>query len=801
MIDRRATQNSPRILTGVLPWQSYFLAFVLGIYSFKYPTPALFAFGVLVIADTAIRGWLRRLPIVAFLFCLAFGYGYGLQRAPEPVETPGWMEDRIAVDVTAVVDRAEPRQGGRIRLVLRDVACLVDGAEERLPGKVAWTWRSPDVSPTPGQSVSLPMRVVSLRNFGNPGAWDYEWYWQRQGVFWRGWPAGRDAVITWGELPESFLWRVKTHLRRTVAAMVPNTQGGAMVLALVTGDRSLLSQETTEATRAAGLAHTLALSGLHVGFVAAIGFGMAWLVGWVYPPLLLRIPRPKLAVLLGLPLVVIYAWLGQPSQSLIRAAVMFASWGVLLMQGRGRVLLDGLFFALAVIVFVSPFSVFDLSLQMSAVAVAGIGLMASRMQQLFFLGSNWWQRILGWAGGLLAVSLCASIALLPLISWNFGTWAPNILLNLIWLPVLGFVVMPFGLLGMALSAMAWSLPLGGLLLSGAGATMDGLLGLLHAMGSVTPVFSVLRPLWVEMLGCALLLVTALLAVINRRLCMGLAGLGFALMVWPHVGVMLTDAQDEVRVSLLDVGQGQAALISTPGGHRWLVDGGAGSASFDFGESVVAPYLTYGRPPRLDGVFMSHPDTDHSHGLPFILSRFEVGGFYTNGMMPRGRAGERMRAVLDSGKAEPVKLTAGQELVLGDQIRLQVVHPEADFKSRRANERSLVLRLVRHGKPLALLPGDIEHQGLEALLVKGRKIDAELLVLPHHGSRSSYSIDFYNRVAPEAALCSSGYLNRYGFPHDEVVTSLGIPVFNTANHGMVTAVWGMNNLLSVQGVRP
>ena len=803
MIDQRLSPNLVRTIPGLLPWQSYFLAFALGIFSFKHATPAGVAFITLVVADTCIRGWTSRLPVLVFVFCAVFGFGYASQRAPEPVETPAWMESRQSVILHGVVDRVEPRVGGRLRVVLRSLTYKRGGAETVLPGKLAWTWRSSDHAPSPGQDMSARMRVVPVRSFGNPGGWDFQWYWQRQGVFWRGWLAGRDVRITWGDQPDGTFWSLESRLRSSVAEHLPQTQGGAMVLALVTGNRSRLDMATSEATRSAGLAHTLALSGLHVGFVAAMGLGLAWFFSWIYPPILLAVPRPKLAVLLAAPLVLGYAWLGQPSQSLIRAATMFGFWGFLLLQGRGRVLMDGLFFALAVIIFITPFAVFDLSLQMSALAVAGIGVMYPGLRSLLCHGQRWWTKPLLWVGGLLAVSLCANIALLPLVSRIFGTWSPNFLLNLVWIPILGLAVMPLGLLGMMLSVMSWAAPLGAYCLLMAARLMDWLLVLLHITGEtgVTPVFSVLRPLWPELIGGGLLLVLAVLVWMNRRACVGLAGLGFVLLVWPHVSVMAVDAQDVVRLTLIDVGQGQAAVIATPGGHRWLIDGGAGSKSFDFGESVVAPALTAGRPPRLDGVFMSHPDADHSHGLPFILSRFDVGGYYTNGMKPRGRTGKRMHTVLMDKAMLPEVLHAGQRLRLGQDTFLEVLHPASGFTNSHGNERSLVLRLVRKGRPLALIPGDIEKYGIAALLASSHDLSAEILVLPHHGSRTGHVPELYRAVLPEAALCSNGYLNRYGFPHAEVVHGVGVPVFSTSGHGQVTALWDFDNELSIRAFWP
>lgn len=789
---------------GLLPWQSYFLAFVLGLFAVKYTGPAIVALIVLYAADTTLRERSCRLPVLVFLCCAAFGFGYASQRTPElPEHIPAWMESRQPVVIDGVVDRVEPRSGDRLRVVLRSVQCAVGDRMQSIPGKVAWSLRHPKYSPEPGQTVRTRLRIVPVRGFGNPGGWDYGWYWQRQGVFWRAWGNGKQQP-QWGERPAGVMWSVKSRLRESVAEYIPDTQGGAMVLALITGDRSQLDAKTMEATRSAGLAHTLALSGLHVGFVAALGMALAYLAGWLYPPLLLSIPRPKLAVLLAAPLVLGYAWLGQPSASLIRAATMYGFWGILLLQGRGRVLMDGLFFALIVILFVSPLSVFDLSLQMSAVAVAGIGLMYPRFRSMFHFDGKWWKRILGWAGGLLAISLCANIALLPLVSWYFGTLSPNVLLNLVWLPVLGFMVMPLGLLGMLLSTMSFTATLGGVFLGWSALLMDWLLTLLNLVSTsgLTPVFAVLRPLWPEVIGFALLLVTAIIVWGNRsRIPLGLAFIGFVLIVSPHVWVMASDARDETRLTVLDVGLGQSVIVSLPGGHRWLVDGGGGSRNFDIGEAVVAPSLTYGRPPRLDGVFMTHPDSDHSHGLPFILSRFDVGRFYTNGMFPRGRTGKRMRQVIEGRGIVPVPLMAGDSVELSDEAVLEVFHPGAGFVDSNANEHSLVMRLVRKGHPFALLPGDVEEDGIAAVLAGGRDLKADILVLPHHGSKTSHSTDFYSAISPEAVLCSNGYLNRYGFPDSTVVKDVGAPVYITSRHGQLTAIWDKFGELSVRAFLP
>jgi competence protein ComEC len=789
----------------LLPWQTYVLAFTVGVFAVRFPVAAGAALLLLLVAEGVLRGWECRVPVLAVVLCAVFGFAYATQRTPAfSAEVPGWMSAREAVVLEGTVDRAEPRPGHRLRVILDKVAVDAGQGDRSLPGKVAWFIRNPDYVPLPGQRVRTVSRVVPVHGFGDPGLWDYRWYWQRQGVFWRAWPASREKPV-WGARPGTSLAGMRGTLRELVAEHLPQTQGGAMVLALTTGDRSRLDMETMDATRGAGLAHTLALSGLHVGFVAAMGWGLAYLAGLLWPGLLLRVPRPKLAVLLAAPLVLAYAWLGQPSASLIRASVMFGFWGVLLLQGRGRVLMDGLFFALAAIVFVSPLSVFDLGLQMSLAAVAGIGLLYPFFRFLFATGRRGVLRLLSWAAGTLAVSVCATLAIMPLASWYFGTFSPNLLLNLVWLPVLGLAVMPLGLLGMLLSLFGWTAPAGGLLLDLAARIADGLLWLLNAVqaSGLTPVFAVLRPLWPEMLGFALLLVTVAVCVRSqRRVPALLAGLGFVLLVAPHVLVMAEDSRDRVSLAMLDVGLGQSLVVSLPGGHRWLVDTGGGSITYDLGEAVVGPSLALGRPPRLDGIFLSHPDVDHSHGLPYLIGRFQVGALYTNGMLPRGLTGERLDRVLPGSGVTPVALAAGDAVDLSPGVRVAVLHPDAGFVGGRANERSLVLRLERNGRSLALLPGDIETGGIRSMLDGGAAVAAEVLVLPHHGSRRSFDTDFYARVRPEAILCSNGFMNRYGFPDPGVVeaasAAAGGRVYTTARNGRVVCSWdGTGGALEVR----
>jgi competence protein ComEC len=582
-------------------------------------------------------------------------------------------------------------------------------------------------------------------------------------------------------------------------------QGQALLMALLFGDRFWLDSGLYDRVARASLVHSLALSGLHLGFMAALGWGLAWLLGQLRSSIFLRLPRPKLAVLLAAPLVLLYLWLGQGTPSLWRAALMFAFWGLLLMRNRGRVLLDGLFLALAVILAVSPLSVFDLRLQLSALAVASIavflqiGAAGKIWDGIAIHGSGWPGQVLRFCLGVLAVSFCVGLALLPLEVSEFHRVTPWFALNLLWLPVLGFVILPLGFLGLLLTALPGVSAVGGLFLSAASFLLQGFADILAYLdgAGMLEVLVPLRPSWEAMVGYWVLLLAFALWVWRRKgggwpvsgRALVLVGLFF--LVWPSIEGGWRELRGGVRLVMLDVGQGQGLAVYWPGGSMLLDGGGSFSRTFDIGKAVTAPALAWNHPPALDIVAASHPDMDHGRGIIYPLAEFDVGAFVFNGDQPHRRDAAALGHALEKAGLTPTILRAGETVPVGDGIELEVLHPPSGFKGAGDNDRSLVFRLTWNGQGLALLPGDLEQKGIAALLASGADLSARVLVLPHHGSRTSVSPALYDRVRPDLALASTGFLNVFGYPHKEVAVALeerGIPLLTTAEHGAMTVFW-------------
>lgn len=805
---------------GLLAWQVYFLTYAAGIWGIRHPEPAVAVAGALWLGLVLFRGPRLASCLVSLILaaaCFAGGYVHAnhvLPPAPGPV--PALADERLKVRLSARVAGVTDKAYGRIEVLLEDADATIVPRPERgadedapagqpepqtvaVPGRIAWDWDEPGYRPAPGQRVEALLRLRPVHGFANAGGADFEWQQRLRGVFFRAYTRGAEVEAAWGARPADFLWDLREGMRDRLLSHLPDTQGAAIVLGLLLGDRSRIDQTVTEELRAAGLSHTLALSGLNVVYVAVLGLGLAWAVGLACPGLFLRIPRQKLAILLSFPLVAAYVWLGQGSPSLVRSAWMFGFWGLLLLLDRGRALVDGLFLALLLIVVWEPLSVYDISLQMSAVAVAGLAFLYPWLNGLAPQARGRMGRMLRLGWEALVLTLSANLALLPVSVWYFGTYPPNFLLNLPWLPAQGLVVQVLAMAGLGLAQVPGLAGLAGALLSAAAWVQDWMLAVLHALvlDGWFPTWALLRPLWPELLGASAVLALAPFCWPRQRtlpLALLLGALVF--MAFPHVQLLLEQGRDEVRLTVFDVGQSQAVLVSAPGGRRVLVDGGgAMSRTFDMGRSVVGPALSWGRPPTLDAVVMTHPDADHAQGLAWILRRFSVGRLLTNGQWPEGHLAEEMEDALASGVSggalAPKALKAGETLDLGAGVVLEALHPAEGYQGKGTNDNSVVLRLVWRGEPLALLPGDVQRDGIEDMLERGRDLRAAVLLLPHHGSKSSLSGLLYEAVSPDRAFVSCGFQNQYRFPNKDVVEELagrGIALAGTPEKGMLELLW-------------
>jgi competence protein ComEC len=465
---------------------------------------------------------------------------------------------------------------------------------------------------------------------------------------------------------------------------------------------------------------------------------------------------------------------GQPS--VLRATLMGLLLLAALLLDRESQLMNALAAAALGLLVWRPGDLWEPGFQLSFAATAGIIYVTPWLAAI--LSERGWP---AWLATAVAVSLGAQAAVTPLMLAHFNQLSLiGVVANLAVVPLAGIATM-LGMLALLVELL--SSALAALLFE----TLWLVLVALRAMVSIAAAIPgamvhlpAPAPVVVVAWYAALALAPAAVASTRARVVVGaLAVVIAAASIWPW----LAPTEGMLRVTFLDVGQGDATLVELPDGPRLLVDGGPGGARrFDVGERVLAPFL-WNRPVgRLDAVALSHWDIDHSGGLAAVLRRFPVGEFWESGRPPSG-AVDTVAALGRSGAPRRV-LAAGQRLWLGRAI-VTVLGP-APGPPVAANDQSLVLRLDWRGVSL-LLPGDLGAQGEAALLDRAGPLRTLVLKVAHHGSRSSSGVPFLRAAQPLVAVVSVGVRNPFRHPSPDTLARLeaaGARIYRTDRDGAV-----------------
>jgi competence protein ComEC len=877
--------------TGMLRWPAFLfrqyllLIWCAGIFSARFFPPGLTAASLLFLLCFAFNAGTpagRRFTKEAFFSCLAFclpafilGFGYARFREYAPGPVPDWVLEAVTpdegsglykkgLDVKAVVLEANGKSDRRLELILGGVRPAGRELPE-LPGRLVLTRHdqalydpsvhsqvyapaeiNPERRPAPGQEIELALKIRKVHGLKNPGLWDIESYWNDREVSYRaviagaGPEAGPGFIL--GPVPDN-LAAVRESLRQRVVAALPANSSGLMpgaafIPAWLFGDNYLMNSQDTNLLAAATLSHSLALSGLHLGYAAGLGYLLARVIFYCFPGLGLYLPRRRLAACCALPPALLYIWIGGGPPSLLRAGLMLFFCGLLLFLMKPAVIQDALLLAVFLILLAHPQAIFDIRLQLSALALAAIALLAPLLSFLHARldallpgqrqggGQPGARRgraavyALKGAVAMLCTSFAVQLTLMPVLTNAFTSVGALFPLNLIWLPVLGVLVMPSAFLGLLAAALNFT-AFARLCFQIAAYPCAWLMDFLRCLqeAEFLPVLLPGRPHWLFIAGFWLILgmLPVLYMRFARREPSGLPaaciGLGLALCLLPAGLRIHAQNQDIVRLRLLDVGQGQAILLECPGGKRLLLDGGGlAGPRFDLGKEVIAAALTDNHPARLDYMLASHPDFDHIQGLIYPLTHLRVDYFADNGALPssKGRNAVTYSRLLDVLRKKELarnSLAAGQSIDLGPELRLEILHPPAaQSGTYKDNDLSLVARLVWRGKSLALLCADAEKAAQRELLQRydRRVLQAQIMVLPHHGSAGASLKAFYEAVNPEIALAGCGYGNRWFFPAAQTRQNLadcGIKLLTTAEYGQIIIEWeGQEAKMSVNSAR-
>jgi beta-lactamase superfamily II metal-dependent hydrolase len=246
------------------------------------------------------------------------------------------------------------------------------------------------------------------------------------------------------------------------------------------------------------------------------------------------------------------------------------------------------------------------------------------------------------------------------------------------------------------------------------------------------------------------------------------------------------AGDVLTVAFLDIGQGDAILIRSPGGMTMLIDGGNSDKD---GREVILPKLREWGADRLDVMVATHPDADHIGGLPFVLENFEVGSVALTGQVHTTQVYERFLTDIRDLQVSAIPVRTGTIIPFDSAVSVEVLGPDDRFVQVQGdnNNASIVIRLT-YGQASFMLTGDAEDAEETAILAGGADLRSAVLKVGHHGSRSSTGEAFLSAVEPQIGVISAGEDNRYGHPHQDVLDRLsqhGVTIYRTDLSGTIT----------------
>ena len=678
-----------------------------------------------------------------------------------------------------------------------------------LTRRIKLTWRDPGDAVWAGDQIVFRAGLRVPTGSLNPRGFDYASYVERQGIEAVGTVTGPEAVHLLPSASEvNWWWRGWGHIDRwrgairekAIHSLAQPSRG--LFLGIVIGERGYVEEDLQEWFMTTGTIHLLSISGSHLGLIAVVVFsairrGLTFLPALTFLGMSRFVTPTRVAIICTWMVVTFYALLAGAELATMRAWVMICMGLTTIWIGSERHLLHALAGAAVVIILHDPRAIGDISFQLSflsVLAIIWVVASSSRRDSPDEQACTKWDV---WGSHVReAVVLGAAVTLVttPLVAWYFNQvpWL-GLVTNLVAVPFTGMILVPFGLLSafVTLVNVAGDLPLAFI--------QERLLEwMVHALhwcatlpGSDWRVSA--PPLW----GMAAFYLGVPLVVGALRLryhrAIGSVLVGTALGGWILSGIPIADG-DRWRVTFLDVGQGDSALLQFPDGKTVLIDGGKRYERFDMGRGVIAPFLLNQGIRRLDHIIATHPQQDHVGGLPWMIRHLEVGAFWHTGIERSEPLFKELREAVAERKVQAHVATRGEEVVRGESCRLTVLNPVGgqdrgasikSFSGTFLNNESVVVQLTC-GHQSILFAADIETDGLHHLAAMGQD-PVTVLKVPHHGARSSLNRDWIALVRPRYAVFSVGQHNSYGHPVPDVVeaySAIGSDVVRTDRDGAI-----------------
>ena len=759
------------------------------------------------------------LILLAFFFMIGGIHGSLALRPPNnPHDISAQIKFRQEVSIIGTLAQAPSIKKETTSLLMATEQIITPKRRDTVSGLVKLAMRGrPAVDLEPGEHFIALAQLAPVSGYDVPGAFDYQKYLAYQGIRISGWISSPLLIKKVTKIPADTLWTrisntpelIRQRLGQQLNKFVPAEAG--IYQALLIGERAGLSQETKKNFKACGIVHLLAISGIHMGLLAlAITFTITWLLKrsqWI----LLNIPITKTAALLSLPPLLLYALIAGFHPPAVRALIMVTVFIGALVVNRQWSIINNTAVAALLILSINPALLYTASFQLSFAAIISIALFVPYLSKIIKSGPfdkdhrpKIGRRLFNWCLFSILISIIAMAGTAPILVYHFNQISLiSPLATLLVEPLLCLWSLIWGLLGsLCLAVPALAAPL----------FKIGALGIVASVKITSflaawPVSIWLpSPTWLQILSwlTALILLSFYLKRGNTAILAGiflcLIFFIFPISVRPQSYVH--GGKNQTLVDILNVGHGSASILQLPGGHTIIIDGGKRQSgrysSFNVGKDLIAPFLWHQQIRTIDAIIITHPHADHYNGLPFIIRKFAPKTLWINNSASDEKQFRDLLALTRQLKITIKSPPTGETLYQDGSIKLTVLanlfesnedngnhHQSHDAKR---NNQGLVLRL-QDGQRSFLFTGDIEKSAEKKLLSSRLKeqLKADVLIVPHHGSRTSSSPNFIRAVAPYYAIISAEKNSHGKFPASEVIKGyekIGAQVINTARNGSI-----------------
>ncbi len=667
-------------------------------------------------------------------------------------------------------------RGPQTCFVVRAMQIRTTGGWQKVGGLARVTIGQIDDRLAAGQKVELLCWLSRPRGPANPGQFDWAAKAKINRVLTRINVPAADGVtiLTGADRPwyDRVFWNIRSAARRHLTCCA-DEETGHLLNALIIGERHAALGEMNRQMTRTGVAHFLSISGLHLGVF----------LGFVYFLCRLLSLTPRRAAAGVLVVLAAYMLLAETRAPLLRSAVMAAAICLSVIFRRHLRPLNALALAAIILLAFDPLQLFQAGFQLSFTIVTGLILLHNPARNLLFgrffrrrglmvfrdeqRAQRWlYYKAADWLTHAITMCLIAYLMAGPLVAYHFGILSPYApLLTLLLFPLVVAVLVP----GYLSVALAWPMPnLSYLIGRPAALAADGLARTVDAISRLPAACLEMR----EVPAVWAILCYATIAAIwmHRRIRFGRA--------WAAAGILAVAAltaytqrpaspPDAPELHILAVGNGQCAVLHTPGGQTFLFDAGSRSG-FDSYKATMAPFLRNSRLPPPEAAFISHANTDHYNALPGLLAGGGLKRVYLNDYFGRGGEAEhpdakKFLALIRSSGVELVRIRAGDTIYLDEQTKVEVLWPPAKMRDDLAgniNETSLVLRVVSGGRSV-LITGDIGATAQDELCRNASGVRADVLIAPHHAawiekkttSGGNILPAFLEAVAPKIVLVS------------------------------------------------